>query len=148
MFTYMIKTLAQFIQTDCTWIILVLQYISSYNINLSSWIWMYVYVSVWQEELKADHASYLRQHPEIRALISDFLQFLLLRKPDDVFQFAREYFLPFASQHPPEPSLKAPSLWITKGTSPNSQIQSFMKCSSLFELPWSLEIAFVFSSEW
>uniref|UniRef100_UPI0037E99484 ciliogenesis-associated TTC17-interacting protein n=1 Tax=Semicossyphus pulcher TaxID=241346 RepID=UPI0037E99484 len=50
-----------------------------------------------KEELKADHASYLRQHPEIRALISDFLQFLLLRKPDDVVQFAREYFLPFAS---------------------------------------------------
>lgn len=63
-----------------------------------------------KEELKADHASYLRKHPEIRALISDFLQFLLLRKPDDIFQFAKEYFLPFASCHPPEPSLKAPSL--------------------------------------
>nr|XP_057924757.1 ciliogenesis-associated TTC17-interacting protein isoform X2 [Doryrhamphus excisus]XP_057924758.1 ciliogenesis-associated TTC17-interacting protein isoform X2 [Doryrhamphus excisus] len=48
-----------------------------------------------KEELKADHASYLREHPEIRALISDFLQFLLLKKPDDVFQFTREYFLPF-----------------------------------------------------
>ncbi|KAM3603751.1 uncharacterized protein V6R79_001468 [Siganus canaliculatus] len=63
-----------------------------------------------KEELMAGHALYLRQHPEIRALISDFLQFLLLRKPDDVFQFAREYFLPFASQHPPEPSSKSPSL--------------------------------------
>ncbi|XP_034559178.1 ciliogenesis-associated TTC17-interacting protein [Notolabrus celidotus] len=50
-----------------------------------------------KEELKANHASYLRQHPEVHALISDFLQFLLLRKPDDVIQFAREYFLPFAS---------------------------------------------------
>ncbi|KAK2822013.1 hypothetical protein Q5P01_022078 [Channa striata] len=59
-----------------------------------------------KEELKADHASYLRQHPEIRALISDFLQFLLLRKPQDVFQFAREYFLPFASRQPSTPSLK------------------------------------------
>ncbi|XP_056913111.1 ciliogenesis-associated TTC17-interacting protein isoform X1 [Takifugu flavidus] len=54
-----------------------------------------------KEELKADHTSYLRQHPEIRALISDFLQFLLLRKPDDVFQFAREYFLVFASDDSP-----------------------------------------------
>lgn len=62
-----------------------------------------------KEALKADHASYLSQHPEIRALISDFLQFLLLRKPDDVFQFAREYFHPFASRHPQEPDLKAPS---------------------------------------
>ncbi|XP_056247674.1 ciliogenesis-associated TTC17-interacting protein [Seriola aureovittata] len=60
-----------------------------------------------KEELKADHDSYLRQHPEIRALISDFLQFLLLRKPDDVFQFAREYFLPFSARRPPESSLKA-----------------------------------------
>uniref|UniRef100_A0A3Q3X4B6 Ciliogenesis-associated TTC17-interacting protein n=1 Tax=Mola mola TaxID=94237 RepID=A0A3Q3X4B6_MOLML len=63
-----------------------------------------------KEELKADHASYLRRHPDIRALISDFLQFLLLRKPDDVFQFARDYFLPFASSHPPEPGPKTPSL--------------------------------------
>ncbi|XP_034039791.1 ciliogenesis-associated TTC17-interacting protein isoform X2 [Thalassophryne amazonica] len=62
-----------------------------------------------KEELKADHASYLRQHPEIRALISDFLQFLLLKKPYDVFQCAREYFLPFASHHPSEPSLSESS---------------------------------------
>uniref|UniRef100_A0A3Q3IWW1 Ciliogenesis-associated TTC17-interacting protein n=1 Tax=Monopterus albus TaxID=43700 RepID=A0A3Q3IWW1_MONAL len=62
-----------------------------------------------KEELMADHASYLRQHPEIRALISDFLQFLLLRKPDNVFQFAREYFQPFASHHTPEQCLKAHS---------------------------------------
>ncbi|KAM6948211.1 ciliogenesis-associated TTC17-interacting protein [Aplochiton taeniatus] len=54
-----------------------------------------------KEELKADHASYLRQHPELRALMADFLQFLLLRKPNDVFQFAREYFLPFSSRRPP-----------------------------------------------
>uniref|UniRef100_A0A1A7WN50 Ciliogenesis-associated TTC17-interacting protein n=2 Tax=Iconisemion striatum TaxID=60296 RepID=A0A1A7WN50_9TELE len=55
-----------------------------------------------KEELKADHASYLRQHPEIRALLSDFLLSLLLRKPDNVFQFAREYFLPFAPRRFPE----------------------------------------------
>ncbi|KAI4810043.1 hypothetical protein KUCAC02_018893 [Chaenocephalus aceratus] len=61
-----------------------------------------------KEELKADHASYLRQHPEIRALISDFLQFLLLRKPDDIFQFARDYFITFASRRPPKPSLETP----------------------------------------
>lgn len=67
---------------------------------------MCVYVSLLQEELKADHASYLRQHPEIRALISDFLQFLLLRKPEDVFQFAREYFLPFLSHHPQQARTK------------------------------------------
>ncbi|XP_077390150.1 ciliogenesis-associated TTC17-interacting protein [Festucalex cinctus] len=57
-----------------------------------------------KEELKADHASYLKAHPQIRALISDFLQFLLLKKPDDVFQFAREYFLPFTSNPSPDTS--------------------------------------------
>ncbi|XP_026006315.1 ciliogenesis-associated TTC17-interacting protein isoform X2 [Maylandia zebra] len=63
-----------------------------------------------KEELKADHSSYLRQHPEIRALISDFLQLLLLRKPDDVFLFAREYFTPFASNHPADADQEAQSL--------------------------------------
>ncbi|XP_034469222.1 ciliogenesis-associated TTC17-interacting protein [Hippoglossus hippoglossus] len=62
-----------------------------------------------KEELKADHGSYLRKHPEIRAIISDFLQLLLLRKPDDVFRFAKDYFLPFASQQPPDSNLKASS---------------------------------------
>ncbi|KAJ3595018.1 hypothetical protein NHX12_004323 [Muraenolepis orangiensis] len=51
-----------------------------------------------KEELMADHASYLRQHPELRALLADFLQFLLLRKPDNVIHFAKEYFLPFSSR--------------------------------------------------
>ncbi|KAK0134538.1 Ciliogenesis-associated TTC17-interacting protein [Merluccius polli] len=51
-----------------------------------------------KEELQADHASYLRRHPELRTLLSDFLQFLLLRKPDDVVHFAKEYFLPFSSR--------------------------------------------------
>ncbi|XP_076018387.1 ciliogenesis-associated TTC17-interacting protein [Genypterus blacodes] len=57
-----------------------------------------------KEELKAEHASYLRRHPEIRALVADFLQFLLLKKPDDVFQFAQEYFLPYVSHQIPETS--------------------------------------------
>ncbi|KAJ3595743.1 hypothetical protein NHX12_005046, partial [Muraenolepis orangiensis] len=51
-----------------------------------------------KEELMADHASYLRQHPELRALLADFLQFLLLRKPDNVIHFTKEYFLPFSSR--------------------------------------------------
>ncbi|CAB1331326.1 unnamed protein product [Coregonus sp. 'balchen'] len=33
------------------------------------------------EELKAEHASYIRQHLDLRAMMADFLQFLLLRKP-------------------------------------------------------------------
>uniref|UniRef100_A0A8C8JK36 Uncharacterized protein n=1 Tax=Oncorhynchus tshawytscha TaxID=74940 RepID=A0A8C8JK36_ONCTS len=49
---------------------------------------------VLQEELKGEHASYLRQHPDFRAMMADFLQFLLLRKPSDVIMFACEDFSP------------------------------------------------------
>ena len=50
----------------------------------------------------ADHTSYVRQHPELRHLLADFLQLLLIRKPDDVVLFAKEYFLPFGSRCCPE----------------------------------------------
>ena len=42
----------------------------------------------------------MRQHPELRALMADFLQFLLLRKPEDVIAFAAEYFSSFSSRMP------------------------------------------------
>ncbi|KAL2102772.1 hypothetical protein ACEWY4_001940 [Coilia grayii] len=60
-----------------------------------------------KEELKADHMSYVRHHPELRALLADFLQFLLLRKPQDIFSFAREYFAPFSSQRSPGDTFKS-----------------------------------------
>ncbi|RUS87488.1 hypothetical protein EGW08_004742 [Elysia chlorotica] len=59
-----------------------------------------------KEELKGDHASYMRHHPELRALLADFLQFLLLRKPDDVIAFAADYFSAFSTSMPdPSPFL-------------------------------------------
>ncbi|KAF4014126.1 hypothetical protein G4228_005694 [Cervus hanglu yarkandensis] len=60
-----------------------------------------------KEELRLSHNSYLRQHPEAQALISDFLLFLLLRQPVDVVTFAAEYFGPFAKRHPPTPALRS-----------------------------------------
>ncbi|XP_060683707.1 ciliogenesis-associated TTC17-interacting protein [Hemiscyllium ocellatum] len=51
------------------------------------------------EALKADYNSYLRHHPELRSLMADFLEFLLLRKPEDVVTFAAEYFAPFSTSH-------------------------------------------------
>ncbi|XP_033876961.1 ciliogenesis-associated TTC17-interacting protein [Acipenser ruthenus] len=51
-----------------------------------------------KEELKANHTTYVRHHPELKAIMADFLQFLLLRKPEDVFTFAADYFAPFSSQ--------------------------------------------------
>ncbi|KAK6307626.1 hypothetical protein J4Q44_G00227740 [Coregonus suidteri] len=49
-----------------------------------------------KEELKAAHASSLRQHPDLCTMMADFLQFLLLRKLSDVI-FACKDFSPFAS---------------------------------------------------
>lgn len=57
-----------------------------------------------KEELKADHAVYMKDHPEVKALLADFLQFLLLRKPDDVIEFASEFF---ASHSPSMPAQNA-----------------------------------------
>jgi len=45
-----------------------------------------------KEELRNDHETYLRHRPELQAMLKDFLQFLLLRKPDDVCAFAANYF--------------------------------------------------------
>ncbi|KAM5153126.1 ciliogenesis-associated TTC17-interacting protein [Mantella aurantiaca] len=50
-----------------------------------------------KEELISDHETYLTRHPEMKILLSDFMQFLLLRKPNDVFTFAAEFFAPFSS---------------------------------------------------
>ncbi|XP_069083199.1 ciliogenesis-associated TTC17-interacting protein isoform X2 [Pleurodeles waltl] len=54
-----------------------------------------------KEELRADHATYIRRHPDVRIILADFLQFLLLRKPDDIVAFAAEFFAPFAAQRSP-----------------------------------------------
>ncbi|KAL7890639.1 hypothetical protein AOLI_G00001150 [Acnodon oligacanthus] len=59
-----------------------------------------------KEELKADHSSYVRHHPELKTLLADFLQFLLLRKPQDVFSFARDFFAPFDTRRPPGSSFR------------------------------------------
>ncbi|XP_041754465.1 ciliogenesis-associated TTC17-interacting protein-like [Coregonus clupeaformis] len=53
---------------------------------------MQIHSEFLKEELKAEHASYLQQHPVLRAMMSDFLQFLLLQKPSNVIMFAREDF--------------------------------------------------------
>ncbi|KAM6348663.1 ciliogenesis-associated TTC17-interacting protein [Alca torda] len=54
-----------------------------------------------KEELQASHAAYVRQHPEVWALLADFLQALLLHQPHDPVSFAAQFFTPFAHQQPP-----------------------------------------------
>ncbi|XP_069472937.1 ciliogenesis-associated TTC17-interacting protein isoform X2 [Ambystoma mexicanum] len=60
-----------------------------------------------KEELRSDHATYIRRHPDVRILMADFLQFLLLRKPDDIVAFAAEFFAPFATARSPTSAFHA-----------------------------------------
>ncbi|KAM8934047.1 ciliogenesis-associated TTC17-interacting protein [Pelodytes ibericus] len=50
-----------------------------------------------KEEFIADYETYLRRHPEVQLLLADFMQFLLMRKPDDIITFAAEFFGPFST---------------------------------------------------
>ncbi|GAB1610250.1 hypothetical protein Ahia01_001311000 [Argonauta hians] len=57
-----------------------------------------------KDKFMNDFSVYLRRNPEIRALLADFLQYLLLEKPDDVVRFAAEYFSPFSIHLTPPPT--------------------------------------------
>jgi len=53
------------------------------------------YLSVRKDELIESHDEYIISHPEIREVLNDFLSSVLLKKPDDVYVYAKEYFHPF-----------------------------------------------------
>jgi len=63
--------------------------------------WVSTCIMIWlQSELVDGHNVYMRQHPELKALLADLVQFLLLRKPHDVVEFAADYFSSFATKMP------------------------------------------------
>ncbi|KAM8734553.1 RIIa domain-containing protein 1 [Acanthopagrus schlegelii] len=41
---------------------------------------------------RIDNETYLRSHPEVDALIGDFLRDVLLRRPADIREFAADHF--------------------------------------------------------
>ncbi|CAL8077125.1 unnamed protein product [Calicophoron daubneyi] len=45
-----------------------------------------------KEALKADYVLYLREHPLVKEMLSDFMGALMLRKPEDTIHFAVEFF--------------------------------------------------------
>ncbi|XP_069703648.1 uncharacterized protein [Periplaneta americana] len=55
---------------------------------------------------RASHRSYLADHPEVRALLKDFMQATLLLKPSNVLSFATDFFgrFTFAQEYEPGPS--------------------------------------------
>jgi len=57
-----------------------------------------------RDELAADHRCYLLEHPDLRALLSDFVQAALLRKPTHLIPFAVNFFESFLKVRPESPS--------------------------------------------
>ncbi|KAF8560557.1 hypothetical protein P879_08958 [Paragonimus westermani] len=45
-----------------------------------------------EDAIKADHLQYLRNNPVVNDMLSDFLQALLMHKPENTVGFAMEYF--------------------------------------------------------
>merc|ERR1719453_44758 len=52
-----------------------------------------------KQQLKVSYGAYVKEHPEIRSLLNDFMCATLLEKPDNVFHFAANHF---AGLQPPE----------------------------------------------
>lgn len=43
-------------------------------------------------ELKASNTEYLAQHPEIQTMLNDFMCYVLVEKPGNIFEFAKNHF--------------------------------------------------------
>ncbi|XP_041799144.1 RIIa domain-containing protein 1 [Chelmon rostratus] len=43
-------------------------------------------------QTRIDNEKYLRSHPEVKVLIGDFMRDVLLKRPDDIQEFAADYF--------------------------------------------------------
>ena len=57
-----------------------------------------------QDEMKDSYQQYMADNPELKALLADLLQALIIQKPDNVYQFAHDHFAPFARSSQPKPS--------------------------------------------
>ena len=60
-----------------------------------------------QKQLWAEHASYAAHNPDLRALLSDFIQHLLIDKPADVLDFCAQYFDAFAAAYSADQQARA-----------------------------------------
>jgi len=81
-----------------------------------------------KDEIKKEHVEYLGQHPEIRELLNDFMSSLLLEKPGDVYDYAKEYFSFFNKEKeivPEKPLVLAGPSGVGKGTIVKWLLQSY-----------------------
>lgn len=47
------------------------------------------------ETTRVSHEEYLEKNAKVKELLTDFAATVLLHKPDDIWQFAREFFEPY-----------------------------------------------------
>ncbi|KAM9851516.1 RIIa domain-containing protein 1 [Aulostomus maculatus] len=43
-------------------------------------------------KMRIDNQKYLRSHPEVEVMVGHFLRNVILKRPDDVLEFAAEHF--------------------------------------------------------
>ena len=48
--------------------------------------------------LEKSHVEYIRTHPRVRGILSDYMHYILIRKPDDVFLATANFFKEFLSE--------------------------------------------------
>ena len=49
----------------------------------------------------------MKENPELKAILGDFVQAILIQKPNNIYDFARDYFAPFLPNAPPTCALPA-----------------------------------------
>lgn len=54
--------------------------------------------------MSAEYRQYIAANPELWAILADFLQAVLIQKPDNVYKFAQDFFKPFDPLAPAQPS--------------------------------------------
>lgn len=72
--------------------------------HIYCYITSFPYAVVVQAELEDSYQQYMTENPELRAVLADFMQAVLIQKPDDVYVFAKDFFAPFAQNSVPAPS--------------------------------------------
>jgi len=71
-----------------------------------------------EASLVAQHNEYLKQHPEVKNIMSDFLADCLLNKPDNIYASASNFFSSFAAKDAPQftPTIITGPSGVGKGT--------------------------------
>jgi hypothetical protein len=53
---------------------------------------------LFKEDYKNDYQQYLHDHPELKAIVADYMQSVLSFKPENVLDFTVKYFAPYSSK--------------------------------------------------